>query len=86
VGAGFTSPLKNTGMSKYRSGPGGPAITTQDPSYVVAGMDDLAVRSDIVTSEGVAYFQARAALNAHLALHPEETTNLQILPVHEVAP
>jgi len=85
-GAGFTSPLKNTGMSKYRSGPGGPAITTQDPSYVVAGMDDLAVRSDIVTSEGVAYFQARAALNAHLALHPEETTNLQILPVHEVAP
>ncbi len=85
-GAGFTSPLKNTGMSKYRSGPGGPAITTQDPSYVVAGMDDLAVRSDIVTSEGVAYFQARAALNAHLALHPEETTSLQILPVHEVAP
>jgi hypothetical protein len=84
-GAGFTSPLKNTGMSKYRSGPG-PAITAQDPSYVVAAVDDLAVRSDILTSEGSTYFQARAALNAHLALHPEEAPNLQIVPAHEVVP
>jgi hypothetical protein len=84
-GAGFTSPLKNTGMTKYRGGPGGSAIATQDPSYVVAGVDDLSVRSDIVTSEGSTYFQARASLNSYLAIHPEEASNLQILPVHEVA-
>jgi hypothetical protein len=84
-GAGFASPLKNTGLFKYTNGASGPAIKTQDPSYVVAQMDDLSVRSDIVSSEGKTYFQTRAALDSHLALHPEETDNLQILPVHEVA-
>jgi hypothetical protein len=85
-GAGFTSPLKNTGLSKFRDTSEAPAIATQDPNYVIAGVDDLAVRSDILTAEGSTYFQARAALNAHLALHPEDTVNLQILPAHEVAP
>ncbi len=85
-GAGFTSPLKNTGLSKFRNTSEAPAIATQDPDYVIAGVDDLAVRSDILTAEGSTYFQARAALNAHLALHPEDAMNLQILPAHEVAP
>lgn len=84
-GAGFASPLKNTGLFKYGNGASGPAIKTQDPSYVVAQVDDLSVRSDIVSSEGRTYFQARAALDSHLALHPDETDDLQVLPVHEVA-
>ncbi len=84
-GAGYASPLKNTGMGKYRGVATPAAITTQDPSYVVAGVDDLAIRSDILTAEGATYFHARASLNAYLAIHPEEAENLQILPAHEVA-
>jgi hypothetical protein len=84
-GAGFASALKNTGLFKYGNGVSGPAVKTQDPSYVVAQVDDLSVRSDIASSEGSTYFQTRAALDSHLALHPEETDNLQVLPVYEVA-
>lgn len=83
-GAGFTSLLKATGMTKFRNGPATAAITTADPQYVIAGVDDLAVRTDILTAEGTTYFQARAALESHLTLHPEDAPNLQILPTHEV--
>ncbi len=85
-GAAAMSPLKNTGLSKYRTGPATPAITTKDPSYVVAGVDDLSIRSDIVGSAGTTYFQARTALRSHLVSHPEEASNLQILPLHEATP
>lgn len=84
-GAGFTSPLKNTGLSKYQGMKQGPAITTEDPNYVIAGVDDLAVRADILARTDATYFQARAALNMHLASHPEDAENLQIIPAHEVA-
>jgi hypothetical protein len=83
-GAGFESPLKNTGLFKYATGTAGAKITTQDAAYVVAHVEDLSVRSDIVSSSGGTYFHARAALDTYLALHPEESSNLQILPVHEV--
>ena len=85
-GAGFASPLKNSGLFKYNSGASAPAMTTQDPEYVVAQMDDLSVRSDITASAGKTYFHARAALASYLTLHPDESANLQILPAHEVAP
>jgi hypothetical protein len=52
---------------------------------VVTHVEDLSVRADIVSSAGSTYFQARAALNSYLAIHPEEANNLQILPAHEVA-
>lgn len=83
-GAGFESPLKNTGLFKYGTGTAGAKITTQDAAYVVAHVEDLSVRSDIVSSSGGTYYHARAALDSYLALHPEESGNLQILPVHEV--
>jgi hypothetical protein len=85
LGAGFASPLKNTGLAKYRTGPTAAAVVSQDPSYVIAGVEDLAVRHDIVSSQGATYFAARAALQSHLAAHPEDAANLQILPVHEAA-
>jgi hypothetical protein len=84
-GAGFASPLKNTGLFKYGTEASSPAVTTQDPSYAVAHVEDLSVRSDITSSVGSTYFQVRAALDSYLTLHPEEAGNLQILPVHEVA-
>jgi hypothetical protein len=83
-GAGFESPLKNTGLFKYGTGAAGAKIATQDAAYVVAHVEDLSVRSDIVSSSGGTYYHARAALDTYLALHPEESSNLQILPVHEV--
>lgn len=85
-GAGFASPLKNTGLFKYGTGTSGPAVQTQDASYVVTSAEDLSVRADIVSSTGSTYFQARAALDSYISLHPEESDNLQILPLHEVAP
>jgi hypothetical protein len=85
-GAGFASPAKNTGLVKYSPGVSGGAVKTQDPSYVVTQVEDLSLRSDIVSSSGSTYYQARAALDSHLAAHPEEAGNLQILPLHEVTP
>ena len=84
LGAGFASPLKNSGLFKYGTSVSSAAVKTQDTAYVVTHVEDLSVRTDIVSSAGSTYFQARAALTSYLALHPEETDNLQIAPTHEV--
>jgi hypothetical protein len=87
-GAGATSPLKNSGLTKYNTGlvvGAGAAVATRDPAYVVTHVEDLSLRADIVPAAGSTYFQARAALSSYLSLHPEEANNLQILPAHEVA-
>lgn len=82
--AGFGFSLKNTGFNKYRVGPSTPAATIKDPGYVVASVDDLSVRSDIVGAVGVTYYQARAALAAHLAKNPQDAGNLLIVAAHEL--
>jgi len=84
-GAGFASPLKNSGLAKYSTGGPGAAVATREPAFVVTHVEDLSLRADIVPAAGSTYFQARAALASYLSLHPEEEKNLQILPVHEVA-
>jgi hypothetical protein len=84
-GAGYASPLKNSGLFKYGAEVSGSAVKTADPSYVITSVEDLSVRSDIVSSAGGTYFQARASLDSYLAIHPEETSNLQIQALHEVA-
>ncbi len=85
LGAGFASPLKNSGMFKYEPGTAGSVVKAVDPSYVVTHVEDLSVQSDIVAATGSTYFQARAALDSYLALHPEESDNLQIQALYEVA-
>lgn len=84
-GAGFASPLKNSGLFKYGAEVSGSAAKTADPSYVITSVEDLSVRSDIVVAGGSTYFQARAALDSYLAIHPEESSNLQIQALYEVA-
>jgi hypothetical protein len=84
-GAGFTSPMKNTGLFKYGTGVQGQAVETVQPSFVIAQVADLAVRTDILSAAGKNFYSAQSTLNSYLALHPEESDNLQILPVHEVA-
>lgn len=84
-GAGFVSPVKNTGLVKYRTGVTPPAITVQDAQYVVTSVDDLSVRSDIMGNSS-SYFKAQAALQSHLSAHPEDAGNVQVMPMHEVTP
>jgi hypothetical protein len=84
-GAGFMSQVKNTGLAKYRPAPGPTPVVTTDPVYVVAAVSDLTVRSDIASAGGATYYATRSALDTHLALHPEDAGNLQILPLHEAA-
>ena len=83
-GAGYASPLKNTGLFKYSAGAQGAAVKIQEPSFVITSVEDLSVRSDIASGGGTTFFQARAALDSYLTLHPEETENLQIISAHEV--
>ena len=85
-GAGFASPVKNTGLAKYSAGPAPSAVAVAEPSYVVTSVTDLAVRSDIVAGGGATYFQAQARLQTHLADHPEDAGQLQVMPAHEVTP
>lgn len=84
-GAGYMSAVKHTAFAKYRQGPAPTPITTTDPSYVITGVDDMAIRADIATASGTTYFAARATLASHLALHPEDAGNLQVVSLHEVA-
>ena len=84
-GAGFGSPLKNSGLFKYGAEVSGSAVKTADPSYVITSVEDLSVRGDIFVAGGSTYFQARAALDSYLAIHPEESSNLQIQTLYEVA-
>jgi len=84
AGAGFASPLKNSGLFKYDAGAVGAAVKTADPSYVITSTDDLSVRDDIVATSGSTYFGARAALHSYLAMHPGEAGGLQIQALHEV--
>jgi Family of unknown function (DUF6603) len=83
-GAGYASPLKNTGLFKYSTGAQGSAVKIQESSFVITSVEDLSVRSDIASAGGTTFFQARAALDSYLTLHPEETENLQIISAHEV--
>jgi hypothetical protein len=83
-GSGYGSAVKHTGFAKYKQ-PSAPApITTIDPVFVITGVDDMVIRADIATTTGTSYFAARATLTNHLALHPEDAGNLQIVPLHEV--
>ena len=84
LGAGFTSPAKNTGLGKYSTGQTSSPITVNEPQYVVASVDDLSVRSDIAPGSGTSYFQAKGALSSYLAAHPSESQDLQVIPTHEV--
>lgn len=83
-GAGHASPLKNTGLFKYSTGAQGSVVKIQEPNFVITSVEDLSVRSDIASAGGTTFFQARAALDSYLTLHPEEAETLQIISAHEV--
>jgi hypothetical protein len=84
-GAGFQSSLKNSGLPKYVTPGMTSAVAVNEPQFVIASTQDLSVRADLAPAEGAAYFAASVSLSAHLAAHPEEAGNLQIIPIHEAA-
>jgi hypothetical protein len=83
-GAGSASPVKNTGLAKYSAGSAPAPVTVKTPGFVVTSALDLSLRSDI-SAGATTYFQAQAALTSYLSIHPEESGDLQIMPLHEVA-
>jgi hypothetical protein len=82
-GAGAASLIKNTGLAKFSSPAAATPITVSNPGFVVTSVLDLSIRADVSVAP-TTYYRAQASLTSYLALHPEESANLQIMPLHEV--
>lgn len=84
AGAAARGDLFTTGLHGSDPAPGTPSKVTLDAeTYVIAGVDDLGVRSDISgpTTKSAAF----AALAKHVAANPAERGALQVVPEHELA-
>ena len=82
-GAGAASAIKNTGLLKFNAPAAATPISISTPGYVITSVLDLSIRSDVAAAP-TTFYQAQAAINAHLAIHPEDIGNLQVMPLHEV--
>ena len=83
-GAAARGSLFTTGLHASDPAAGTPPLVSLGvEQYVVAGVDDLAVRSDIAppSTKGAAF----AALAKHLAANPTDQGTLQVVPVYELA-
>lgn len=87
LGAAALSPARHAGRAKYQAPALG--VTLGEPQYVVARRDDLTRESiagvDGDAGAGVSYTAAVEALRRHLADHPAERADLQVVAEHEVA-
>jgi hypothetical protein len=83
-GAGATGPVINTGLKKFTTPGMTSSISIGHSLYVVASTTDLSPRTDILAT-GTTRYEALTAMQAHLALHPEEREAVQVLPVYEMA-
>lgn len=86
AGAGTFAPIASRGLKQFVTPGLKGALRTVEEGYVIAGVDDLGVRQDLVGADGSAVTQAQAVriLRAHLKAHPEERDRLQVVPVYEV--
>jgi hypothetical protein len=83
IGAAELSLVRSTGNAKYVVPGTVSAVSTSDPSYVIASTVDLSVHPDLSTVEGMPYFVATTTLQSHLAAHPEDEGLFRVLPLHE---
>ncbi len=60
-----------------------PLVSLETETYVIAGVDDLAVRSDLAAPGPKGAMMA--ALARHLAATPEDEGTLQVVPTYELA-
>jgi hypothetical protein len=82
AGPAFAGGMGGNGLSKYTPAGTVGALKSADIEYVVAGTDDLGVRSDVLAG-ATSYAAASAALKDHLAMNPSAAGKLQIVPMHE---
>ena len=87
-GAGALSRVAGTGIGKYVTPGAASGVSTATAGYVIASTDDLSVRFDLSGgSGGTTYHAATQALRDHLAQHPQDAGQYQVLPLYEaVAP
>jgi hypothetical protein len=86
-GAGALSRVRGTGIGKYIQPGSASLVATTTAGYVIASTDDLSVRFDLSGGDGTTYHAAAQALRDHVAQHPEDAGQYQVLPLHEaVAP
>jgi hypothetical protein len=83
-GASAASVVRNSGLQTYVENGMESPISVTKITYVLASTVDLSIRTDIPNQGGTRY-QALAAMQAHLALHPEDKDQLQIVTTYEVA-
>jgi hypothetical protein len=70
------SPLRETGMSKFRAP--GPQFRLQPDGFVVAGVDDLAPVD--AAPAGASFTAVAQALERHLQANPQARGRLQVVP------
>lgn len=84
LGAATRSQVRNTGGQRFAPAAGTIVGTfLDDDVYVIAGADDLAIRTHLTqpTTKGA----AQAALRKHLAANPQDRDRLQVIARHEAA-
>ncbi|MDJ0762835.1 MAG: hypothetical protein QNJ97_07575 [Myxococcota bacterium] len=82
VGAKAMSSLGDTGRRKYGDGFGDrPAFDVGDEMYVIANAQDLVERSEFGRAHSLS--EAKQILDSHLAKHPEDWDQLQVVLSHE---
>jgi hypothetical protein len=83
MGAGWLSPVRLSGDMRY-SVPGVPgAVQVGELTHVVVRSEDLSA-TDVTPDGGTTQAAAEAALNAHLATHPEDRGRYHVMAKHEV--
>lgn len=60
-------------------------IQTATPGFVITDVNDLSIRYDITAGQATTQRAASILLQAHLARHPEDAGNLQVMPLYEAA-
>lgn len=82
--AARTAPTRVTGTRAFTTPNMTSPITVQPIGYIVAGTEDLAVRTDVLGGATTRY-AAVAAMESWIALHPEDRDALQVVTEREAA-
>jgi hypothetical protein len=84
TGAAGRSKAWATGARKYVEASRPSAVVVSEPTYVIAGTDDLARRTDVL-AVATSRLQAEQRLAEHLAQAPEDRGRLGVVPAEEAA-
>ena len=83
TGAASVGGMRNAGLSRFNAGTPPQVSFREEDEFVIASVSDLTARSDL--GSGMSKGSAIAALRSHLAQHPEDAGQLQVVAQYEVA-